>query len=353
MVATSDNSDNENLISGNSYGHITYTLTSLLSDHISGAFDIDRSTGSLVVARELDREKQSEYKLEVRALDTSTMNNPQSSAVTVKVNIIDANDNMPKWPQDPLIIPVAENCEVGAIVYNFSTIDLDEGANGEVRYSLVKLYPNSTVFTVDALTGTLLLTEALDYEILPEFTLIIKATDQAVNISERHTTSVTARIIVTDFNDISPRFVYPISSSVVISESVTVGMVLTRVIAIDGDSADNGRVSYVISAGNENGKFSLGYDTGVLTLAKPLTTNKFYSLNITASDHGSPTRKTNMILKLMVRGSTDNPPRFLNSAYEVKISEDAPVGSFVVKVAANTTLKDRGKFFFSNFVAIL
>lgn len=349
-MAQTDNSDSENLIPGSSGGHITYTLTSLLSDRITGAFDIDRSTGSLVVARELDRETQSEYRLEVRALDTSAMNNPQSSAVTVKVNIIDANDNIPKWPQDPLSIPVAENTEIGSTIFNFTASDLDFGPNGEIRYNLVKQYPNTSTFNVDPLTGTLTLTSNLDYESLPEYTLVVRAIDQSLNVSERLTSSVTARVIVTDSNDISPKFVFPISSSVVMSDSLTLGMVITRVIAVDSDSGDNGRVSYVISGGNEEGRFSLSYDTGVLTLAKPLASKKGYSLNITASDHGSPTRKTNMILKLNVRGSTENPPRFLNSVYEAKISEDAPIGAYVIKVAAKSALMDRGKFFFLIYI---
>lgn len=347
-VATSDNDDSENLISGSGGGHITYTLTSLMSDHVSGAFDIDRSTGSLVVARQLDRETQAEYRLEVRALDTSAMNNPQSSAVTVKVDVADANDNAPKWAQDPITIPVSESAEIGSAVYNFSATDLDAGANGEIRYSLVKHFPNSSVFTVDALTGTLTLTSRLDYETLPEYTLIVKATDQSSNVTERLSTSVTARIVVTDSNDNSPRFVFPLSPSVVLGDGVTVGMVITHIMAIDDDSGDNGRVTYVVSGGNDDSRFSLGYDTGVLTLAKPLTTsseaNVFYALNVTANDHGSPTRQASMVLKLTVRGTGENPPRFAKSAYQSKIAEDAPVGSFVARVTAKSAPSDRGEY---------
>lgn len=354
-VATSDNTDNENLITGNG-GHITYTLSSLISDQISGAFDIDRSTGSLVVARELDRETQSEYRLEVRALDTSAMNNPQSSAVTVRVDIVDVNDNPPKWKNDPVIIPVNEATEIGTSVYNFTATDSDFGPNGEVRYSLVKHFPNSSHFTVDALTGTLTLTSRLDYETLPEYTLIVRATDQSVNTSERLSTSVTARIIVTDSNDNYPKFVFPITPTVIISDSLTVGMAITHIMAVDRDSGDNGKVSYVISSGNDEGKFSLGYDTGVLTLAKPLMSagdKGSYTLNVTANDHGKPTKQAHLILKLNVRGSAENPPRFLNSAYNVKIFEDTPIGSFVVKVAAKSAFSENGMYTFEFYKVLI
>lgn len=275
------------------------------------------------------------------------MNNPQSSAVTVRVDITDANDNSPKWENDPIIIPVNEATEIGTSVYNFTALDADSGSNGEIRYDLIKHFPNASSFTVDALTGTLTLTSKLDYETLPEYTLIVRATDQSVNSSERLSTSVTARIIVTDSNDNSPKFVFPITPNVILSDSLTVGMVITHIIAFDSDSGNNGRVTYVISGGNEAGKFSLGYDTGVLTLAKPLMSagdKGSYNLNITANDHGNPTKQAHMILKLSVRASAENPPRFLNSVYNVKLAEDAPTGSFVVKVAAKSAFLERGKF---------
>lgn len=86
-VGVSEHSDTDNLITSNGGVHVTYTLTPLTSDVIVGAFDMDRNTGSLVVARKLDREQQSEFRLEIRALDISASNNPTSSAVTVKVEV--------------------------------------------------------------------------------------------------------------------------------------------------------------------------------------------------------------------------------------------------------------------------
>lgn len=208
----------ENSIPGSSGAYVTYTLTSLKPDTNADAFDIDRGSGSLVVARELDREIQSEYRLEVRALDTSSMNNPQSSAITVKIEVVDINDNPPKWSQDPVVVHVSENTEIGTNIYNLSANDVDSGINGELRYSLVKQIPSNKKFTIDSLTGTLTLSSNLDYEDVAEYILVAKATDQAVNVSERLSTSVTIRILVTDFNDNSPKFVVPTTVQVFISE---------------------------------------------------------------------------------------------------------------------------------------
>lgn len=377
-IAASDSGDGENLLTDTGGSHVTYTLTSLspgipsglhnnqIDSEVSvGAFDIDRSTGSLVVARELDREIQSEYRLEVRALDTTATNNPQSSAVSVRVDVADVNDNAPRWAEDPVNIIVPEVTAVGSVVWNFTASDADAGSNGELRYSLVKQWPNITrtsTFMVDPLTGTLTLNADLDYETLSEYTLIIQATDQPSNKSERLSTSVTARVIVTDANDNPPVFVSPASSTVLISDSASVGMTLCHVIAVDRDSGENGRVTYVIVSGNQEGKFALSYDTGVLTLARSLVSvdapgnwrssgvsvggasGGRYILNITASDHGAPTpRYATKVLHILVQGTKENPPRFLHSLYHANVSEDAATGSYVTKVLARSPMSESGK----------
>lgn len=345
-ITTSENLDRENVISGSTGGHITYTLNSQMGENSIDAFDIDRSTGSLVVARELDRETQSEYRLEVRALDTSAMNNPQSSAITVKVDIVDVNDNSPRWSQDPITLTVSENTEIGANVHNFTATDDDAGSNGDLRYSLIKNYPASDLFHLDPLTGGLVLAKNLDYESVQEYTLVVMATDQSANLSERLNATVTCRIIVEDYNDNAPRFVIPSNSRIYISDSVTAGMLVTHVVAVDSDSGDNGRVTYVISSGNEGNYFALGYDNGIITLTRPLPseTSRIYVLNITASDHGTPTKQAYIVLKLSLQNSVDNSPQFANSIYYANVPEDVNPGTSVIKVSAKSAFTDSGKY---------
>lgn len=180
-VASSDGGgvDSDSLSSGR---HVTYTLTAPEGGH----FDMDRSSGSLVVARQLDRETQREFRLEVRALDTSATNNPQSSAVSVRVDVADVNDNAPRWPQDPVSVALPEDTPPGSAVYNFTASDADAGANGELRYSLVRQWPPHPApsFSVDPLTGTLTLLAPLDFETLREYTLVVKASDQVRTVTE-------------------------------------------------------------------------------------------------------------------------------------------------------------------------
>lgn len=203
-------------------GRVAFTLDSLTPISEFPAFDVDRSSGQLVVAHSLDRENVSEYHLEIRALDTTSIGNPQSIAVSVKIVIEDANDNAPRWPQDPITIRVSERTAIGSTIYNLTASDLDSGLNGDLRYGLVDEFPSKDCFAVDSLTGALTLTKQLDREERADYTLILKASDRAP-LGEQLASTVTARIIVLDQNDNDPVFVAPESTKIVVASNLPLG----------------------------------------------------------------------------------------------------------------------------------
>lgn len=346
-VACCDSEIHDNSINGDEERQISYLLMPLTSDHSPGTFEIDRKTGFLVVARQLDREIQDEYRLEVRALDTSATNNPQSSAVTVRIEIIDVNDNAPQWPEDPIKIEISEVTPVGKIIYNFTASDADAGSNGELNFNIMSCLPfNKNAFNLDPLTGSLTLTSPLDYELLKEYWLIIEATDLAPNITERMVTSATVHVSVIDANDNTPSFVSTNKVSVTLN---TLSGTLYQALAVDTDSGDNGRISYYIAGGNDQAYFTLEYDTGKLTLTKKYSSDIArvrpgqYKLNLTASDHGTPfPRQSHMTLLLNLQESTNVPPRFTDSFYRANISEDIRANSFVTRLSAKSSRGNTG-----------
>lgn len=345
-------------------GRVAFTLDSLTPISEFPAFDVDRSSGQLVVAHSLDRENVSEYHLEIRALDTTSIGNPQSIAVSVKIAIEDANDNPPRWPQDPITVRVSERAAIGSTIYNLTAIDLDSGLNGDLRYGLVAEFPPRDSFAVDSLTGALTLAKPLDREERAEYTLILKASDRAPP-GERLASTVTARIVVLDQNDNDPIFVAPESTKIAVTpdllpgesarstlrrrlrfRSVTLvakiaGSTLVRVVAVDKDAGDNGRVSYVITSANEEARFSVGYESGIVSLERPMARST--ELEITANDHGSPPRKSTLRLILsLASGQTNGPPRLLLANPVARISEDLQVGAPVLNVAG-PIIADQGE----------
>lgn len=205
-----------------SAGRVAFTLDSLTPISEFPAFDVDRSSGQLVVAHSLDRENVSEYHLEIRALDTTSIGNPQSIAVSVKIIIEDANDNPPRWPQDPITIRVSEKTAIGSTIYNLTASDLDSGLNGDLRYGLVDEFPSKGCFAVDSLTGAVTLVKQLDREERADYTLILKASDRAPP-GEQLASTVTAKIIVLDQNDNDPVFVAPESTKITVPSNLLLG----------------------------------------------------------------------------------------------------------------------------------
>lgn len=347
-------------------GRVAFTLDSLTPISEFPAFDVDRSSGQLVVAHSLDRENVSEYHLEIRALDTTSIGNPQSIAVSVKIAIEDANDNPPRWPQDPITVRVSERAAIGSTIYNLTAVDLDSGLNGDLRYGLVAEFPPRDSFAVDSLTGALTLAKPLDREERAEYTLILKASDRAPP-GERLASTVTARIIVLDQNDNDPIFVAPESTKIPVTPDLLpgegnpclrrcfpfpyasylyslvkiAGATLVRVVAVDKDAGDNGRVSYVITSANEEARFSVGYESGIVSLERPMARST--ELEITANDHGSPPRKSTLRLTLsLASGQTNGPPRLLLANPVARISEDLQVGAPVLNVAG-PIIADQGE----------
>ncbi|KAJ8676739.1 hypothetical protein QAD02_012526 [Eretmocerus hayati] len=331
-------------------GRVAYSVQSVRPRGVRAAFDVDRASGQLVVASQLDRESVSEHQLEIRLLDTTSLGNPQSAALSVRVLVEDANDNAPRWASDPLVLEVPELAAPGTPLCDASASDPDAGPNAELRYELVAERPapesgSLSRFAIDSLTGRLSLAGRLDRESVTEHWIVVRASDRAVAPERRLASSLTIRVVVLDDNDNPPVFVAPLETRISVTSDLSPGAALSRVVAVDKDAGENGRVAYTISSGNEEGHFFLGYDSGVVSLARPML--QAHELEITASDHGSPPRRATIKLTFTTaEGQTSGPPRLLISSPVARISEGLGVGSDIMNVAG-TAVSNQGNVTFS------
>lgn len=76
------------------------------------------------------------------------------------------------------------------------------------------------LLTLDPVSGVLTLGQKLDRETTPSLYLVVRATDLAVDPSQRRWGSVTARVFVTDGNDNNPVFSSPSAVSVMEDQPV-------------------------------------------------------------------------------------------------------------------------------------
>lgn len=95
------------------------------------------------------------------------------------------------------------------------------GPNSELLYSIEHYWPDTHgLLSLDAASGVLTLGQRLDRESTPSLYLVVRATDQAVDPSQRRWGSVTARVFVTDENDNPPVFSSPSAVSVMEDQPV-------------------------------------------------------------------------------------------------------------------------------------
>ncbi|KAM9852933.1 protocadherin-16-like [Aulostomus maculatus] len=315
-------------------GEVTYTVVG--GTDRDGTFVVDRLTGDVYLARPLDYEKDVHYTLKIEVDDFSQAP-PSSTLVHLDIDVKDSNDHGPQFPEDPITIVISESMQAGSSVYTFQATDKDgSGPNSDLRYSILHQWPNTPgLLTIDAATGVLSLDQELDHEAIPNLILVVKATDSALDASQRQWSSVTARVYVTDENDNPPVFTSPTAVSVM--EDQPVGFVALYVMARDADQGENGWVTYSIQSGNTGGTFSLNPNTGSLSIFKPLDREEqdIFNLTIIAEDHGIPQRSSSQLLCVQVIDVNDEVPWFEKNLYEAQISENQPSGTTVLRVSAS------------------
>ena len=88
----------------------------------------------------------------------------------------DVNDNTPMFPLDSVSYLIPESSPPStALAPSVMATDTDSGANGAISYSLMS--SDSHPFEVDSSTGVVTLTQTLDRETTPTYTLIMQAVD--------------------------------------------------------------------------------------------------------------------------------------------------------------------------------
>ncbi|KAG9490990.1 hypothetical protein GDO78_006372 [Eleutherodactylus coqui] len=147
-----DPDDNEN-------AKIIYSIINMNIDDIpvTSYISINSMTGVLYAQRSFDYEQLREFQFQVMAKDSGSP--PLSSNVTVRICIIDKNDNAPKilYPSPDteglaLFEFIPHSAEKGYLVTKVIAVDADSGHNAWLSYHLLQA-PDPTLFTIGLYTG--------------------------------------------------------------------------------------------------------------------------------------------------------------------------------------------------------
>ncbi|XP_042588358.1 protocadherin gamma-C5-like isoform X12 [Cyprinus carpio] len=291
-----------------------------------------RKVPELVLEKPLDREKKPIHQLMLTALDGG---NPiRSGTSQINVTVLDINDNNPVFEKNVYKAAISENTKRGTTILKVEAKDLDEGPNGEIKYSLGEHTSDAlrSLFHIDENTGEIILNGELDYETTPMYNIEIRARDRGVPEMEGH---CTVKIEVSDINDNPPQILLTSKPSPV-REDAPSGTVVALISARDIDSGDNGKVSlqtqsdlpFILKPSFSN-EYSL-VTNGVLDRE----TFPEYNVEITAFDSGSPPLSSKTIIPVKITDVNDNAPKFSENVYYVYITENNTPGSIICSVSA-------------------
>lgn len=172
----------------------------IIGGNTQSQFAIDSMSGDVSLVKPLDYESVRSYRLVIRAQDGGSPS--KSNTTQLLVNVLDANDNSPRFYTTQFQEAVLESVPVGFNIVRVQAYDADEGSNAEINYSILDR-KDSLPLAVDSRTGWIHTVKALDREDTSRYTFQVIATDGGV---PPRSSSSSVVITIQDVNDNDPTF---------------------------------------------------------------------------------------------------------------------------------------------------
>ncbi|XP_062391774.1 protocadherin gamma-A3-like [Sardina pilchardus] len=264
---------------------------------------------NLVTDSALDREQISEYNITVAAVDGG---NPSlSSSKTLMLKISDINDNAPQFELETYDAYVLENNSPSLSIFSVKAKDDDWGPNARISYFIDDGTLNgvslASFISINTDTGVIYAMKPFDYEQMKSLKIRIKAQDGG---TPPLSTNATLNIFVQDQNDNTPQILYPVqtSGSVVaemVPRSADIGYLVTKVVAVDGDSGQNAWLSYKLHKPADRPLFEVGSQNGEIRTVRQVTDKDAVKqkLTVVVEDNGQPSRSATVNVNVAVADS--------------------------------------------------
>ncbi|KAL0607958.1 Protocadherin beta-6 [Plecturocebus cupreus] len=299
---------------------------------------------TMVTEGALDRETRAEYNVTITVTDLGTPRLKTEHNITVQVS--DVNDNAPAFTQTSYTLFVRENNSPALHIGSVSATDRDSGANAQVTYSLLPpqdpRLPLASLVSVNADNGHLFALRSLDYEALQAFEFRVGATDRG---SPALSSEALVRVLVLDANDNAPFVLYPLQNgsapcTELVPRAAEPGYLVTKVVAVDGDSGQNAWLSFQLLKATEPGLFGVWAHNGEVRTARLLSERDAakHRLAVLVRDHGEPPRSATATLHVLLVDRFSQPYLPLPEAAPAQAQADSLTVYLVVALASVSSL---------------
>ncbi|XP_069340240.1 protocadherin beta-14 [Eulemur rufifrons] len=299
---------------------------------------------TLVSEKALDRESRDEYNITITVTDLGTPRLQTQYNITVLIS--DVNDNVPSFTQTSYILLVRENNSPALHIGSVSATDRDSGTNAQVTYSLLPPQdphlPLNSLVSINTDNGHLFALRSLDYEALQAFEFRVGATDRG---SPALSSEALVRVVVVDDNDNSPFVLYPLQNSSapcteLVPRAAEAGYLVTKVVAVDGDSGQNAWLSFQLLKATEPGLFSVWAHNGEVRTARPLSERDAakHRLVVLVKDNGEPPLSATVTLHVLLVDGFSQPYLPLPEAAPDQAQADSLTVYLVIALASVSSL---------------
>jgi len=298
-----------------STGQVTYSLTGG-----NNFFAIDRLTGVITLEKALFSSQTNSFVVNVKAEDDAGFTD--QTAITFNVNRISSNTlgcisfSSGGVPNE---LRISESASIGSVLGSVS-------ANTGTKASSLTYSLDSTSNSTFAISrdGKLSLRKMLDYETAKIHLILVTATDTLRKTSSTWTLVVN----VLNTNEHAPVLT---ATSFTVQENAVVGAYVGRIYAKDVDTVSI--MTFYIKSGNNDNKFMINSQTGVVTTnggLNALGMNK-YDLQICVND---TVHSVCQYVVVTVTNVNDGAPSFNVLEKRVGLQSDATVGTILFLVQA-------------------
>ncbi|CAM5090610.1 unnamed protein product [Eretmochelys imbricata] len=273
-------------------------------------FDIitnnETQEGIVILKERVDYESKRRYSVRAKAVNRQMdgrfmKEGPFEDTTIIKISVEDA-DEPPVFTSQNYVMEIAEGATNGSLVGAITARDPDN-ANSPIRYSIVHSTYLKRLFSINAHSGTIIITKLLDRETAAWHNITVTATETR---NPEQISEVTVYVQVLDVNDHAPEF--PKHYEIYVCENARSGQLIQTISAVDKDDSVEGHHFYFDLAreATNNSNFTVRDNqdntAGILTAKNGFSRQEQFAffLPVLIVDNGTPSLTSTNTLTVSV-----------------------------------------------------